>query len=299
MKAAISGASGLIGSALRASLARGGHEVSALVRRAPRGADEIAWDPQRGTIDAGRLEGLDAVVHLAGEGIASGRWSAARMERIRSSRERGTALVAGAVARLARKPRVLLCASAIGYYGDRGEEWLDESSSQGRGFLAGVCAAWEAAADPARAAGVRVVHLRFGVVLSAAGGALARMLLPFRLGVGGRLGSGRQYMSWITLDDALAALQRVLASEELRGAVNAVSPGPVTNAEFTAALGRALHRPAVLPVPAFALRLALGGLADEALLASARVRPRVLEAAGHAFLHPQLDGALQHVLAAR
>jgi uncharacterized protein (TIGR01777 family) len=236
-------------------------------------------------------------VHLAGENIASGRWTAARRAAIRESRVTGTRLLAEGIGRLSRPPATLVCASAVGYYGDRGDERLTESSGAGRGFLAEVCQAWEAAAAPAAAAGVRVAHLRFGVILAASGGALARMLLPFRLGVGGRLGSGRQWMSWITLEDAVHVVRHVLERDACRGPVNAVAPHPVRNADFTRELAGALRRPALLPTPALALRIVLGDMARELLLASQRVEPAVLAGTGYRFRHPQIGPALRSVLA--
>jgi uncharacterized protein (TIGR01777 family) len=293
----VTGASGLVGSALVAFLTTGGHRVVRLVRGTPSaGEAAVRWDPAAGTIDTAALEGLDAAVHLAGESIAGGRWSEARKARIRESRTRGTRLLAGALARLARPPRVLVSASAVGYYGDRGAETLDETSAPGRGFLAEVCRAWEAATAPAAERGVRVVHLRTGVVLSAAGGALARMLPPFRLGAGGPLGSGEQYVSWIALDDLLGVVLHALRTDALAGAVNAVAPQPVTNAVFSATLGRVLRRPAAIPLPAVAARLAFGEMADELLLAGARVEPARLRATGYRFRQADLEDALRHTL---
>jgi uncharacterized protein (TIGR01777 family) len=280
----VTGASGLLGSALRESLD---------VRPLPRGA---AWDPEAGRVDPDVLRDADAVVHLAGENIASGRWTPERKARIRGSRVAGTRALAVAIASLPRPPRVLVCASAVGIYGDRGDEALTESSRPGAGFLAELCQDWEDVAEPARHAGVRVVHLRFGVILSPKGGALARMLTPFRLGLGGRLGSGRQHMSWISLPDAAAVVRRALEDERLRGAVNAVAPFPVTNAGFTRALGAALRRPALFPMPAFAARLAFGELADALLLSSARVFPDRLSALGFEFRHPSVESALKEML---
>jgi len=296
MNVLITGSSGLIGSALSAFLTSGGHGVRRLVRRAPSAPGEHAWDPERGELDADALEGVDAVVHLAGENIAARRWSADQKARLRSSRVRGTELVAGAVAARGASAPALVCASATGFYGDRGDELLDETSAPGAGFLAELCGDWEAAARPAAEAGARVCHLRFGVVLSPKGGALAKMLTPFRLGVGGRLGSGRQYMSWIALDDAVAALHHALTHDAVSGPLNAVAPNPVTNAEYTRVLARVLKRPAVFPVPAFAARLAFGELADALLLSSQRVAPAALEASGFRFDYPELEGALRHVL---
>jgi hypothetical protein len=296
MQIAIAGGSGLIGSALTPFLTTGGHQVRKLVRGRPATPDEIAWDPAAGKIDGARLAGCDAVVNLAGEGIASRRWTKAQKERIRSSRVESTALLARTLAGLNPRPRVWVCASAIGFYGDRGEERLDEASHAGEGFLPDVCRQWEAATAPAADAGIRVVRLRFGVVLSPAGGALAKMLPPFRMGVGGRLGDGRQYMSWIALDDVVGAIHHTLMHDTLAGAVNAVAPHPATNLEFTKTLGRVLHRPTIFPMPAAAARLAFGEMADALLLASARVYPARLLESGYAFRCPQLEAALRHLL---
>jgi uncharacterized protein (TIGR01777 family) len=291
----VTGASGLIGRALVPFLTTGGHAVTRLVRGRP-GEGEVAWDPARGALDAAALPALDAAVHLAGESIADGRWTTAKKRRILESRVASTRLVAETLAALPHRPRVLVCASAIGIYGDRGAEVVDERAAPGTGFLADVCRAWEAAADPARAAGIRVVHVRFGVVLSAAGGALATMLLPFRMGLGGVVGAGTQYLSWIALDDAVGAVHVALAREALAGPLNAVAPHPVTNREYTRTLGAVLGRPTVVPLPAFAARLALGEMADALLLASTRVEPRVLREAGYAFRFPDLEPALRHLL---
>ncbi|HEX9792387.1 MAG TPA: TIGR01777 family oxidoreductase [Planctomycetota bacterium] len=296
MKILITGASGLVGTRLCERLVAEGHAIHTLVRREPRTGTESRWDPATGSIDAAALEGLDGVVHLAGESIAEGRWNAAKKQRIRTSRVQGTQLLAGTLAGLAQKPTVLVSASAIGFYGDRGEELLTESAPAGGGFLAGVCAEWEAATEAAVQAGIRTVTLRIGVVLDRQGGALAKMLTPFKFGAGGVLGSGRQYMSWIALDDLVAVLQFALLDAPLQGPVNAVAPEPVTNREFTKTLGGVLSRPTILPVPAFAARLAFGEMAQELLLASMRVQPDKLLAAGFAFAHPQLDGALRAIL---
>jgi uncharacterized protein (TIGR01777 family) len=297
MKILVTGSSGLIGSALVPVLTAEGHSVTRLVRSKPRpGEAGIYWDPSTETIDTSSLEGFDGVVHLAGENIAAGRWTAEQKARIRDSRVKGTRLLAESLARLARRPAVLLCASAMGYYGSRGEEVLKESSPAGSGFLAEVCREWEAAAEPAARRGIRVVSLRMGVVLSSKGGALATMLLPFRLGVGGRVGDGKQYMSWIAIDDVVGAFSFALRSETLRGPVNVVAPNPVTNAEFTKTLGRVLGRPTVFPMPAFAARLAFGEMADGLLLASARIEPAKLLVTGYAFRFAELEGALRHLL---
>ncbi|HEX8178387.1 MAG TPA: TIGR01777 family oxidoreductase [Pyrinomonadaceae bacterium] len=301
MKIIVTGASGLVGSALVRALIADGHQVTALVRGASQrkpqaNVTEVEWEPTKGQLDAARLVGHDAAVHLAGEPIAAGRWTDAKKQRIRESRTLSTRLLAETLARLQTQPRVLVCASAIGYYGDRGTEVLTEASAPGQDFLSDVCREWEAAAEPARAAGIRTVHLRFGIVLSKEGGALAQMLTPFQLGIGGQIGSGRHYMSWLALDDAVGMIEYALADENLAGAINAVAPQPVTNSEFAKTLGRLLGRPTLLPMPAFALRLALGEMAKALLLSSARVEPARLQAAGYQFKYPQLEGALRHVL---
>jgi len=298
LRVAITGASGLIGTALSAMLTTGGHEVVRLVRRPARADDEARWDPETGLIDAERLEGVDAVVHLAGEGIADGRWTKERMERIRASRVEGTRRLATGLLGLERPPRTFVCASAIGWYGPRpADEVVTEASTSGEGFLAEVCRAWEAATSPLEDAGIRTTHARFGVVLSPTGGALARMLLPFRLGGGGVLGSGRQMMSWVSLDDAAGAVLRALLDERVRGAINVTAPAPVSNREFTKALGRVLRRPTIVPMPAFAARAAFGPMADEALLTGADVRPDRLEREfGHAWRDPALEPALRRML---
>jgi uncharacterized protein (TIGR01777 family) len=297
MRVLVSGASGLIGSAVSGWLRDDGHEVLRLTRSASAdSAHEVGWDPVGGTIEKEKLQAVEAAVHLAGESVAGGRWTAAKKQRIRDSRVLGTRLLAKTLAGLQPLPRVMISASAIGYYGDRGDEVLTEDSAPGGGFLAGVCQEWEAATGPAEQRGIRVVRLRFGMVLSARGGALAKMLLPFRLGLGGRVGSGRQYWSWITLEDAAGVIAQVLVADTMRGAVNAVSPQPVTNLEFAKTLGKALGRPAIFPMPAIAARVAFGQMADELLLCSARVRPARLEAGGYRFRHGGLAGALQAVL---
>jgi uncharacterized protein (TIGR01777 family) len=298
MRIAVSGSTGLVGSEVVTVLSAEGHEVFRLVRRVPApGEKAVRWDPGKGEIDAAGLEGLDAVVHLAGENIASGRWNAARKAAIRDSRVNGTRLLCEALAGLARPPKTLVCASAIGYYGDRGEELLTEESPPGAGFLTEVCREWEAASGPAARKGIRVVVLRIGVVLSPNGGALSRMLPLFRIGLGGVIGSGRQFVSWVALDDLPLILLHAFQCGDLSGPVNAVAPHPVTNREFTEALGKALSRPTPLPVPAFALRLAVGGeMADALLLSSARVVPRRLEETGYRFRFPELGGALRHLL---
>jgi uncharacterized protein len=297
MKILISGASGMIGSSLAFALDTAGHSLNRLVRdESCAAAGDVVWNPASGGLAASALAPFDAIVHLAGESIAAGRWTAEKKERIRASRVDGTRILAAALASLPPRPRTLISASAIGFYGDRDDEWLDESSSQGNDFLAAVCRDWEAAAEPAAKAGVRVVHPRFGVVLSGHGGALKKMLLPFRLGIGGRIGSGRQYMSWVALDDVVGAIVHALTTENLRGAVNVVAPHPVTNLEFTKTLGRVLSRPTIFPMPAVAARAVLGEMADALLLSGQRVRPAKLLGAGYAFLFPTLAPALCHVL---
>jgi uncharacterized protein len=293
---AISGASGLVGSQLVPFLRTGGHDVARLVRGRPNADDEIAWDPASGRIDAAALEGMDAVIHLAGASIAGGRWTKARKAAILNSRLQGTSLLAETLARLQRPPRVLVSASGIGYYGDAGDALLTEESPPGGGFLADVCRAWEAATAPAAVSGIRVVVPRFGVVLSGRGGLLTRLVPPFRFGAGGPLGSGEQFMSWIALDDLLALLLRAIADDRLAGPVNAVAPDAVSNHVFARTLGSVLGRPAVMRTPAAALRLVAGELADELILVSQRARPARLEEAGFAFAFPTLEDALRQEL---
>src|SRR3954447_9735050 len=282
MDVVISGASGLIGTALSASLRADGHRVLRLARGGVTGGDAIGWDPEAGRIDAPALEGIDAIVHLAGEGIGEKRWTDEQKQRIRDSRVRGTAVLAAAVASRERKPRVFVSASAIGYYGDRGDEILREDSAPGDDFLAEVCVAWEAESTPASEAGVRTVRMRNGIVLDPHGGALAKMLLPFKLGIGGKQGSGKQWMSWITLADEIGAIRHALDHDTVQGAVNAVAPNPVTNAEFAATLGHVLHRPTVLPTPMMPLKVRYGAeLVESLLLVSQRVEPAHLLATGY------------------
>lgn len=290
---AVTGASGLVGRPLVAFLESGGHRVQRLVRRAPAGESEILWDPALGRIDAAALEGIDGVIHLAGENIAAARWSPRQKARILESRVRGTELIARTLAALDRPPRVLVSASAVGYYGDRGDEPLDEDSPAGSGFLAETCRAWEEATAAAASAGIRVVHLRIGAVLGARGGALQRIVPPFRLGLGGRIGDGRQFMSWVALDDVVGIVHRALHDERLAGAVNAVAPTPCRNADFTRTLGRVLGRPTPFPLPAALLRLGLGEMADAVLLGGAHVEPRRLERVGFPFRFTELEPALR------
>ena len=294
----VTGSTGLVGSSLMRRLRALGYEALRLVRALPVGApDEVYWNPAKSELDLPRLEGIDAVVHLAGENIAAGRWTAARKAAIRDSRVAGTYLLCEGLARLHRPPRVLIAASAIGYYGDRGDELLTEQSGPGRGFLPELVSAWEAATEPARQAGLRVVNLRIGLVLARGGGALARMLTPFRLFLGGPVGSGRQYWSWIALSDLVAAIEHLLRVG-VGGPVNATAPTPVTNAEFARALGRVLRRPAALPVPSLVVRAALGQMGRELLLASARVLPQRLLVTGFSHRYPRLNEALRAELAA-
>jgi uncharacterized protein (TIGR01777 family) len=299
MDVAVTGSSGLIGSALGPALARAGHRMIPIVRSQSGGkGDAVRWDPDAGSIDAGGLEGIDAVVHLAGENIGASRWNDAQKARIRDSRVRGTILLAQTLAKLAKPPKALVSGSGVNFYGDRGDEILTETSRSGTGFLADVCRRWEAATEPAQEAGIRVVHLRSGIVLSGGGGALDKMLTPFRFGVGGRMGSGSQWMSWISIDDEVGAIVHLLGEGAPAGPVNATAPNPVTNADFSKALGQALKRPAVMPVPAPALRLLLGReMADELILGSMRVLPTRLLDAGYAFSAPDVGPALQRMLA--
>jgi len=288
---AISGATGLVGTALANALRANGDAVIA-IGRAPRKPEDVRWDPERGEIEHDKLESLDAVVHLAGENIADGRWTARKKAKIASSRVQGTRLVAQTLAKLKQPPPALVSASASGFYGDRGDMIVDHTCTAGTGFLAEVCQSWEAAALPANAVGIRICHPRIGIVLTPSGGALKRMLLPFRLGLGGRLGSGRQWVSWISLADLVTVLMRSISDPELRGPFDAVTQNPVTNAEFTRVLARVLHRPAFLPVPRFALRILLGEMAGPLVFTSCRVQPKRLVELGHRFATPSLEEAL-------
>jgi len=285
----------MVGSALAAFLAGRGCDVCRLVRSEPTGSDCL-WDPARGRIELDNAGEIDAVVHLAGENIASGRWTKARKARIADSRIDGTNLLARALVEMPHRPELLISASAVGYYGHLDDEIVDETHPRGRGFLADVAGDWEAAASRAADAGVRVVFLRLGMVLNAAGGALGRMLGPFRWGLGGVIGSGRQYISWITLDDVLGIVARIIDDPGISGPVNAVSPNPVTNREFTKTLGRVLGRPTIARMPAFVARLLFGQMADELLLGGVRAEPNVLADAGYEFKHPKLEGALRGIL---
>jgi len=297
MKILISGSHGLVGTALQKALDAAGHEIYRLVRYAPHSDREIEWSPDRYSIALSRIEGFDAVYHLAGESIASGRWTDEKKKKIRESRTVGTKLLSDALANLAQPPKALICASAIGYYGNRGDELLTESSAPGKDFLSDVCVEWEQATAHARDKGLRVVNTRFGIILDKEGGALEKMLTPFRMGIGGRIGNGKQWMSWIALADVITALLFMLDNATLSGPINFVAPNPVRNAEFTRALGRALSRPTVFPIPAFGVRLAFGEMADALLLTSQRVEPKILTQAHYDFRHPELAKALRAVLA--
>jgi uncharacterized protein len=297
MNVLVTGSHGMIGTALIPRLRARGDRVLRLVRGDPEGSDDVRWDPPAGTIDAAALEGVDAVVHLAGVGIGDKKWTEARKKEVLESRTIPTMLLARTLAALDGKPRVLVSASAIGYYGDRGDDVLTEAAPAGNDFGARVCRAWEEATAPAEEAGIRVVRTRTGLVLTARGGFLKRLLLPFKLGIGGRLGSGRQWMSWITLDDDLDAILHVIDIDSLAGPVNLTAPNPVTNAEFTQMLGRAVHRPTVVPTPMPALKVVYGSELVDTLLGSERVVPERLQQSGFTFSHPELDGALHAVLA--
>ena len=292
MKILVSGSHGLIGKALISSLGSGEHEVLRLVRSTPK-PGEIEWHPNQDAMDPARLEGFDAVISLAGENVAGGRWTDDQKRKIHDSRVNGTHLLSEAMARLAQRPQVFLCASATGFYGDRDDEVLDEHSDSGGGFLAGVCREWEMATEPAANAGVRVVNTRFGVILAREGGMLAKLLTPFKMGMGGKVGSGKQFISWVAIDDAVSAIKLALNDETFRGPLNVVSPNPVTNEVFTKTLGHVLSRPTALAMPAFAARLAFGEMADEMLLTSQYVVPKRLTDAGFEFKYPELEGALR------
>ena len=293
-KVLISGSSGLIGAALVRHLAAEGWQITRLVRTPSSGPGQISWDPRK-PLPPAAVSGFDAVLHLAGESIAA-RWTEARKQAIRDSRVVGTRTLSEALAQSAKPPALLVAASAIGYYGDRGDEVLGEQSPAGRGFLAEVCGEWESSTQPAAKAGIRTVQARFGVVLARSGGALSKMLTPFRVGIGGNLGSGRQWWSWVALDDVLGVIEHILKMDTLEGPVNVVSPNPVTNREFTKSLASVLSRPSVFPMPALAARLALGQMADELLLSSQRVDPARLRSSGYRFRHTDLRPALEAIL---
>jgi uncharacterized protein (TIGR01777 family) len=297
MRVLVTGSSGLLGSELVAELGRQGHQVTRLVRRPTAGAGEASWDPSAGTIEAAKLEGHDAAVHLAGAGIGDHRWTDDHKRAVLDSRVQGTGLLTRTLAQLDRPPKVLASGSAVGYYGYESDQPVTEADPKGRGFLADVVAAWEDAAAPAEAAGIRTIRLRSGVVLTAKGGALKKQILPFNLGFGGRLGDGKQWLSWISLDDEVAAIIHLLTAEATSGPVNVTSPQPVTNKEFTATLARVLKRPAFMPVPTPALHALFGKeMTREMLLGGQRVLPARLQESGYTFAHPGLEGALRHTL---
>jgi uncharacterized protein (TIGR01777 family) len=298
LRIAVTGSTGIVGSQLVSFLEAADHHVVPIVRRSTGARDEVHWNPESGSIDAEKLEGIDAVIHLAGESIAQGRWTTAKKHRIMESRRQGTALIASTLGELQRPPKVLVSASAVGYYGNRGQEQLTETSSAGKGFLAEVCEAWERAAQPAVSAGIRVVHPRFGVVISGEGGMLAQLRPLFRLGLGGTIGRGKQYMSWIAIDDVLGILLESVLNDRINGPVNAVAPIAVTNSEFTKKMGRVLHRPTIAAAPSPFVRLALGEMADELLIASQRVEPSVLTDHGFPFAYGGLAEALRNELGA-
>ena len=302
MRVLVSGSTGFLGTALVETLERQGHTVTRLVRPgtahkvvAGIRAQTVAWDPVAGQFDSAGAEGADALIHLAGASIAGGRWNASRKQLLRTSRIDATRHLIGALAKLQRPPRVIVAASAIGYYGNRGDEALTEASAPGNDFLAEACREWESETARGAEFGARVVNLRFGIILAAHGGALPRMALPFKLGAGGRLGNGRQWMSWLTLQETISIIQFALATPGLTGPVNTVTPNPVRNSDFTGVLAKTLHRPALFPAPAFALRLALGEMADALLLISQRVMPSKLADSGYRFMQPNLGGALEEV----
>ena len=294
----ITGATGLVGKPLTKSLEQAGAKVIRAVRRPVRDQQtELFWDPEKGEIDAAKFDGADAVVHLAGENIAGHRWTKAFKKKILDSRVKGTRLISETIARAVNRPRTFVCASAIGYYGNRDDTTLAEAAPPANDFLGQVCQQWEAACQPARdAEGVRVVNARIGVILSPAGGALKKMLTPFKFGLGGKIGDGRQFMSWIALDDVVGAIVHILANADVSGPVNLVAPTPVTNGDYTKTLGRVLGRPTIFPMPAFAAKLAFGEMADALLLSSTRVVPQALQAARYEFKYPALEPALRHLL---
>jgi uncharacterized protein len=292
MKIAIAGASGLVGSALIPVLARDDSAITRLVRHAPK-PGEIEWHPNQDQVSTQNLDGFDVIINLAGENLAGGRWTDEHKRKIRDSRVSGTHLLSEAIAKMLVRPRVFVCASATGLYGDRDDEVLDEQSESGGGFLAGVCREWEKACEPATKAGVRVVNLRFGPILAREGGMLSKLLTPFKMGMGGKVGTGKQYISWVALEDAVNAIKLAINDQSMQGPVNVVSPNPVTNEEFTKTLGHVLNRPTALAMPAFAARLAFGEMADEMLLVSQRVLPKKLVGAGFQFHYPELEAAMK------
>ena len=295
MKVAVTGSSGLIGTSLVSFLSKKDIVVSKILRENPED-DDISWKPEDGDWNSAFTGGVDGIVHLAGESVASGKWTRKKKEKIRNSRIEGTKRLCEHILKLPTPPSVLVCASAIGYYGNRGVEFLNEGSPRGSGFLPDVCLGWEEATESVSKAGIRVVNVRFGIVLSKDGGALAKMMTPFKIGMGGKIGSGTQYMSWIAMDDVTSAIYHTLITESLKGPVNVTAPNPVTNKEFTSTLGEVLKRPAVVPIPAFAAKLAFGEMANDLLLASTKVAPKRLSDSGYKFQYPELENALKHVL---
>ena len=292
MKIAIAGSSGLVGSALIPILQSDGNQITRLVRSSPK-PGEIEWHPNQDEVNPQRLEGFETIINLAGENIAGGRWTDEQKRKIRVSRINGTHLLSESIAKMTSKPGAFICASATGIYGDRDDETLDEQSETGGGFLAGVCREWEQATEPASKAGVRVVNLRMGPILAREGGMLSKLLTPFKMGMGGKVGSGKQYISWVALDDAVNAIKLAIDDKSIQGPINIVSPNPVTNEEFTKTLGHVLNRPTALAMPAFAARLAFGEMADEMLLASQKVMPNRLNQAGFQFRYPTLESAMR------
>ena len=292
MKIAIAGGSGLVGSALIPILQSDGNQITRLVRSSPK-PGEIEWHPNQDEVNPQRLEGFETIINLAGENIAGGRWTDEQKRKIRVSRINGTHLLSESIAKMTSKPGAFICASATGIYGDRDDETLDEQSESGGGFLAGVCREWEQATEPASKAGVRVVNLRLGPILARDGGMLSKLLTPFKMGMGGKVGSGKQYISWVALDDAVNAIKLAIDDKSIQGPINIVSPNPVTNEEFTKTLGHVLNRPTALAMPAFAARLAFGEMADEMLLASQKVMPKRLSQAGFQFQFPTLESAMR------
>ena len=295
MKVAVTGSSGLIGTSLVSFLSKKDIVVSKILRENPED-DDISWKPEDGDWNSAFTGGVDGIVHLAGESVASGKWTRKKKEKIRNSRIEGTKRLCEHILKLPTPPSVFVCASAIGYYGNRGVEFLNEGSPRGSGFLPDVCLGWEEATESVSKAGIRVVNVRFGIVLSKDGGALAKMITPFKIGMGGKIGSGTQYMSWIAMDDVTSAIYHTLITESLKGPVNVTAPNPVTNKEFTNTLGEVLKRPAVVPIPAFAAKLAFGEMANDLLLASTKVAPKRLSDSGYEFQYPKLEPALKHVL---
>ena len=297
MKIAITGTTGLVGSELVPFLQAGGHEVLKMVRnKAQSSPTQVYWNPDTGEIEANKLEGIDAMVHLAGDNVADGNWTPAKKQRIKESRTKGTKLIADTLANLQNPPKTFVSASAIGYYGERGSQTLDETASAGEGFLTDVCKEWEAACKPAKDKGIRTVNMRVGIVLSPKGSALGKMLPIFQLGGGGILGNGKQYMSWIAIDDLIGALYHAINTPSLSGPVNATAPSPATNSEFTKVLGKVLWRPTIAPVPGFGVKMLFGEMGETLLLGSTRVLPKALIDSGYQFLFPDLEGALRHVL---